>query len=73
MNFQNLRLLWLFPSSTLFYQQNTIPTFIAVGADDNVTNVPAASYRTALDEEFSKLYMHLMNRALSCGLAIQTL
>ena len=30
-------------------------TLTAVGADDKVTSVPAASYLTAFDDEFSKL------------------
>lgn len=30
-------------------------TLTAVGADDRVTKVPAASYRTAGEEEFNKL------------------
>lgn len=31
------------------------PTLTAVGAVESVTNVPAASYRTAFEDEFNKL------------------
>ncbi len=49
-----------------------IQTFIAVGALDKVTNVPAASYRTAGLDELSRLYMHRINLARSDGLAWHT-
>lgn len=44
-------------------------TLIAVGAVDKVTNVPAASYRTAGLFEFNKLYMQRINLDLSAGFA----
>ena len=54
------------------YCSNVYLTFMAVGALESVTSVPAASYLTAGLEEFSKLYIHLINLALSEGLAWQT-
>jgi hypothetical protein len=47
-------------------------TFTAVGAFDKVTNVPAASYRTAGLLEFSKLYIQRMKRERSDGFAWHT-
>lgn len=44
-------------------------TLMAVGALESVTNVPAASYRTAGLLEFNRLYMHRINRDRSDGFA----
>ena len=38
-----------------YHNMMVVHTFTAVGAEDSVTNVPAASYLTAFDDEFSKL------------------
>ena len=54
------------------YCSNVYLTLMAVGALESVTSVPAASYLTAGLEEFNKLYIHLINLALSEGLAWQT-